>query len=258
MSESNFSSSSVASCDTVAQRDVPRELLPHEIKLIQHNPCVLPTQIPNVFLPFNAVEDGDLLVGGYGESKKLSSIIRSHYVTPVADRLLPKNDHTYVIGLSYDQQTDADTQRSITGTVEYIRDRYGDWVLETPKEAAIRELQEEVGVTCDFKALNRPHTEFLGGAEWYTYAIHARMLRPTRSGEHYFLDKKRPYAPAKYKGQEKVQVHVYGSLDELLGLLKHVSSRICAERDICGVRLLRSTDIHKAFNLPQPSSMRKW
>ena len=256
MSESNLSFSFVASRDAVAQRHVPHELLHHEMNLIQRNPRVRPTQIPNVFVPFNAVKYGDLLVGRYGQSHELSSIIRSRYETPVADRLLPERDDTYVIGLSYDQQAGADTQRSITGTVEFKCDKYGAWVSETPEEAAIRELQEEVGVSCDRSALTRQNRMVFNGATWHTFAVHVRMLRPTRQGKHYFLDWKRPRAPPKNDGLKKVQVYVHGSLSELLGLLKDVSSRICAERDICGVRLLRSADIREAFNLPQPSSMR--
>jgi ADP-ribose pyrophosphatase YjhB (NUDIX family) len=265
MSESAFNSSRFASRNVSASRGVytPRKdsfsLLPHEVDLIDRNKKVHATRINTVFVPFQPAscqENPLLLVGTYGSPRSLSEVICSTYWSPWVDHLFTMTDDVYVIGLTYNkynrvpQKTYADTQRSITGTIEFKRHPTADWIKETPHEAAIRELQEEVGVSCDVDTLQAPHVTRTENATWYSFAINARSLRATQPGEHQFLEKSRP--DSALGGTEKVQIFVYGTNKEIMDMLSNVTSRTVEETDIFGVRLLQSSAIREAF------SHRRW
>jgi len=200
-----------------------------------------------VFLRFTGNKEGAFLTGMY--EQPTTSFKASTYKTPTA--ALSKDPNLWVIGVTYkDINTGviADTQRSVTGRFEFVP-MHCKWTWETPREAALRELQEEVGLTCDVGAFqNHVHTDSYS-QEWHTVSINVDSLRPLESKSASLLREDRP--DAKRANLPKIQVYVYGTYEQLISKLREVRQRIYikAETNIAGVSLLPCPSVRSLFSM---------
>ena len=198
-------------------------------------------EIQNTFVPFHSeLVQGEFMYGHYGIPNHSESLVRSTYPSPYDFKLLPDSKHNepiFVVGITYwdddEYQFINDTQRSITGRFEFIRDR-GFVREEYAHEAAVRELQEELGFTCDIDAfsgfnVNKDKT-------WYTFAVCINALEPFNTKFE------RPSVYFNHRrSNKKVQIYIYGTLCELEVAFKLVDTRIYnkAEENIAGACFLR-------------------
>lgn len=205
-------------------------------------PPSVETDIVHQRVDFSAKKDGEFFFGTYTPRSFDSSptrLLRSGY-TRMHASVLPEDPELFVVGITY---AAGDSQCSITGTAERIGHEFED-----PALAAIREAQEELGLTCDLSVMRKSSSEQSGRKTWYTFAVPVMEMRPLTPSEVIRLPPKTSFTGGKRPPSDiKVQLYVYGTREELLSTLAQVRMRTCEETDITGVVLLRSDQIRTAF-----------
>jgi hypothetical protein len=191
---------------------------------------------------FSAKKEDAFFVGKYIPDKYVPSpteFLRSGYTRPHAN-CLPEDAEVYVLGIMYKA---GDSQCSVTGTAEWNGNKFED-----PATAAIREAQEEIGLTCDLHAIRGSQSVQIGKKTWHTFVVPVTDMRPIAPDDvivlplaSSFKDGKRPWS------ETKVQLYIYGTRDELLSALDQTTLRTCEEVDIAGVVLLRTDQIRECF-----------
>ncbi len=209
-------------------------------------PPPLETQIEHQRVDFVAKRSGEFFEGNYHPTPftpGATPLLRSG-TTRVHARNLPHGDDLFVIGIRYDA---GDTQCSITGSVEVLGGDYNN-PREDPRRAAVREAQEEVGLTCNIEDLG---AEFIQDADkkvWHTFAVHISQMRQLKPPDRLTLPSKQSFPNRRRPPSgHKLQLYIYGTRDELLEVLSRVYIRTSEENDISGVVLLKADTIPYAF-----------
>jgi hypothetical protein len=190
------------------------------------------TQNNIIFIKFNVKSvTPEYIYGNYDirNTYEHSNFIRSTYKVPFPINLDNLPEDYYLICITYKKK---DTQLSITGTIEHG---------EIPVNAAIREMEEEVGFTIDSSKLKNIVPYDYYNKQWYTYYINIRDVIP-------YSDKKiKKIYKKSDKKNRKVQICIYGNLENIKKALSQVYVRSREESDISGITLIKCNEIKKQF-----------
>lgn len=147
-------------------------------------------------------------------------------LTPLQD--IPRGE--YVAGITYFNTKNGkliDTQYSITGSMNPCD--------ANTTTSAIRELEEELGVTCDISHMGIPDIVKVGWQTYTTYVISARTLRPISLRD---IEKHSPYEPGKDIKSQKIQIFIHGTCEDFVYLTSQIKYRRNAETDIAGITII--------------------
>lgn len=132
-------------------------------------------------------------------------------------------------------------QFSVTGSLA----KNPEGLLESPDDATIREISEEIGITCDKSDLESYGIKYFNGKTIHNFGLRVSNSKPYEKIDgcisSFTQDDK----------TKKIQIIMYGTLPEIHTLLECIVFReeSIDKANIRGIRVLPFNDIKKYFNI---------